>query len=483
LKENKLYIGGDFLDSQLLWIIPIANQFCEQKKINSICFQKKLSKKIINNKIISLILKKYKINYLTHNSYGNTFKRITLLRFVPKALVDAITFNKKDLLNKDISWKKIQKLHAIWDQARRMSKDKQLTPSFTSIFLSCIIQCKFENLANKAIKNGINFFFLGHAVYGHRSFLAQVNKKGSNIFIHKNTSFYKQYFNLDNAWNFISKKNFNFMLRNISKDKINRYFLNRSKGKGRYLDSRIAANIKNNQNAIYENVIFLHIFRDSPYTYIDRKRIFIDYYDWVFFTLNTIKNTNNKWLIKFHPSYSRWGEKQDLIVKEILKKLDLSNAKNLFFDNKKISNNQIYDSAKKIVTFSGTSHIEAVANKIKPITISETMLSNFKSSLVLKPKSINEYKKLLLKNNDSDIFKATFNEVNLAKSLIYLRENALKIDKDIGGFHVFSKDKSNIINKDFDLVLKKLHSNKDYLSKLGNFLAKNNYLVSYPFLK
>lgn len=159
MKENKLYIGGDFLDSQLLWIIPIANQFCEQKKINSICFQKKLSKKIINNKIISLILKKYKINYLTHNSYGNTFKRITLLRFVPKALVDAITFNKKDLLNKDISWKKIQKLHAIWDQARRMSKDKQLTPSFTSIFLSCIIQCKFENLANKAIKNGINFFF------------------------------------------------------------------------------------------------------------------------------------------------------------------------------------------------------------------------------------------------------------------------------------------------------------------------------------
>ena len=75
---------------------------------------------------------------------------------------------------------------------------------------------------------------LGHAVYGNISFLAQVNKKGSNIFINKNTSFYKQYFNFDNAWNFISKKNFNFMLRNISKDKINRYFLNRTKGKGRY---------------------------------------------------------------------------------------------------------------------------------------------------------------------------------------------------------------------------------------------------------
>ena len=54
----------------------------------------------------------------------------------------------------------------------------------------------------------------------------------------------------------------------------------------------------------------LHIFKDSPFTNIDRNRIFADYYVWVLETLKIISQSKEKWVIRKHPSADRWGEDQ-----------------------------------------------------------------------------------------------------------------------------------------------------------------------------
>ena len=65
-------------------------------------------------------------------------------------------------------------------------------------------------------------------------------------------------------------------------------------GRPKYLEAKIATNIKNKKNFDVnqkENVIMLHIFKDSPFTNIDRTRIFADYYSWVKTTLQIISKS------------------------------------------------------------------------------------------------------------------------------------------------------------------------------------------------
>ena len=57
-------------------------------------------------------------------------------------------------------------------------------------------------------------------------------------------------------------------------------------------------------------MIFLHVFKDSPYSCIDKKRIFGDYFDWFVSTLRIIGSPNEEWQIRIHPSSKKWGEDQ-----------------------------------------------------------------------------------------------------------------------------------------------------------------------------
>ena len=57
------------------------------------------------------------------------------------------------------------------------------------------------------------------------------------------------------------------------------------------MEARNASRIKDKKNDILENVIMLHVFRDSPFTNLDRSRIFSDYYTWVVETLKIVENS------------------------------------------------------------------------------------------------------------------------------------------------------------------------------------------------
>ena len=46
--EKNIYVGSGFIDSQLLWIIPLIHGYCK-KNIQTIIFESKLSKKVLDN--------------------------------------------------------------------------------------------------------------------------------------------------------------------------------------------------------------------------------------------------------------------------------------------------------------------------------------------------------------------------------------------------------------------------------------------------
>ena len=45
--NKKIYVGGGFLESQLIWILPILNSYCKKKNIKTIIFEHQLSNKFI----------------------------------------------------------------------------------------------------------------------------------------------------------------------------------------------------------------------------------------------------------------------------------------------------------------------------------------------------------------------------------------------------------------------------------------------------
>ena len=67
------------------------------------------------------------------------------------------------------------------------------------------------------------------------------------------------------------------------------------RGKAKYLEAKIASKIRNKDKNYKRlkktNVLMLHIFKDSPFTNIDRNRIFADYYIWVVETLKIISKS------------------------------------------------------------------------------------------------------------------------------------------------------------------------------------------------
>ena len=474
--SKTLYVGEGFIDSQLLWLIPILHGYCKKKKINCLFFDKKISDKVLNNKIITSILKQYKIFYLNSLPLIYSNKYFFLLTFgfivIFKSLLNAFLLKREKIICKD--WFKSQLRHAVWDTSILKSKDGQTTPDFIKLFISYIQCYRKIILSNYLIKKlKIKDFFIAHTVYASRAFLANLRKFNTNIFCHSGFTIYKQSANKDSSWCFIDAKQLKKIKKKITQRDIEAYWKRRSLGKGNYEDSRIAARIKNISERNYKNVVFLHIFRDSPFADIDRNRIFEDYIIWVKKTLQIVKNSKEEWIFRYHPSYKKWGEDQKIAVKQILKDT-FNNAvpKNIKFESNLNSNNFVYNSAKRIVTFNGTSHLEAVANGIKPIIISETMLSFLNKKLVIKPNSVDQYCNMLLTKSSDDIFKIKKKkDINYAKKLIFLRENVLKFENDIGGLHIFQNDSKQRKLIDFRNTEKNLASIKKFLLRNGELLV------------
>ena len=147
-----------------------------------------------------------------------------------------------------------------------------------------------------------------------------------------------------------------------------------------------------------------------------------------------------------------------------------------FIEN--ISNLSIFKNLSKLITFSGTSGLEAIAYGIKPICISRIL---HQSSILNKqylPRSTNVYDSLIFKK--PDFFKLSSKRYkDEAKKLIYIRENVLTLNQILPQKYLRG-DSIKYQNKQFNKMRNDISNNLKYLNIL-EFIAKKQIFLSKEF--
>lgn len=479
--KKKLFINNDFTVSQLIWIIPIIDGFCVKNKISKIIFSTKLPSNIIHLKHVKIFLNKYSIEVI---KYEPKFKKYlnTFLMLIKNFLFLKKIFLKSPLQNKN-NWFDLQIDHSIWDYTNILMKDDNLNRNFVLRCFSILVCLDKIRLGNYLVYKKVTHAFIGHSVYSSRALMAVLRKNKIQIFNQANFNLYRQYHNEDKFWSEIKKESFN-KLKDLNLLKLsNKYWKKRIIGKGNYKDSQLALYNVKRYKIKEKNFIFLHIFKDSPFNVIDKKRIFDDYFHWFIETIKIINHSDEKWYIKFHPSYKLWGENQKKIINFLLKKNNIILNKNITIQNKKLSNYDIFKNAKRVVTFSGTPHLEIASFGIKPIIISKSTLESYDKNKILKPKTLKHYEKLLLINSDSRVFKLNNIDKYIARKLLFIRENIFTLKEDLNLFNTYRSDNKNKINQEIKKAKETTVKNYNNLFLLGKNLNKLNRTISFNYMK
>ena len=62
--KKSVYLGGGFIDSQLLWTLQIICSFCKSKNISVIIFDKEISDKVLKNHQIKKLFSNFNLVFL-----------------------------------------------------------------------------------------------------------------------------------------------------------------------------------------------------------------------------------------------------------------------------------------------------------------------------------------------------------------------------------------------------------------------------------
>ncbi len=478
MKKKSIFIGGAFREHQILYMIPIIDGICEQKKISTIIFEKRLSKSISKIPFVKKFISSREILYLKDLNEKNFFYLNIIQKIIYSLFIIFVSFfvNRNLLLNKKHSWFKNQFFHSIWDTCIIFNKESLSKFELKSRIITALqLSQKILDINNIKKKNTC-YAIIQHTVYADRFLFALLRKKNIETYVQTKHVLMKQDLKKDFGFKHLDKNIFKDSYKYINEKIISYYWLNILKGKSKYLEARIAGNIKSSKNKILlqkkENVIMLHIFKDSPFTNIDRTRVYSDYYIWILETLKIIKDSNEKWVIRKHPSSDRWGENQAKIVGKIFKKVFGNNIpKHITYEDNRKSNLMQFKIAKRVVTFSGNSHLEAACFGIRPIIISNTTLCNFNKNLFYKPKSNQQYRKLLLSGKDSN-FLISKKRINQCKRMLYLIHNVINYGEDINSYHVFRNDPQRIFKILYKNILFKLNKNYRNMYDIGYHIGK-----------
>ncbi len=492
MSNKKIYVSG-FDDAQLVITFNLVTQYCTKNNITDVILDSD-----INN--ISPLLRRSK-EYKEFKSKFNIikFKEVKkknlgklffylILNFF-EIIKISINLNRKKLLEKKLNWFDCQINHSIWDSCYLFQNENKLMPSLISKFYySTVI---FSHIFYAKVLKSLNVktAFMGHLVYASKAKIAQFRKDKIKIIGHTSESYFELNSKKDMMWTIIDKDHIKHLNKKLLEKYTYKYWSKRLKGYGLGEDTRIASKSSNKfEPQDYKNIMMLHIFKDSPFNYIDRERIFSDYYEWVEKTLEIMCDSNERWIVRSHPNATRWGEDSEKIFKLIYDKvcLKMQRKPNIFLDKKKISNIDIFKSANKIVTFSGTPHIEAVCFGSKTIIISDVTLSVISKNLVLKPKNLSEYKNLILNKQNKYKFKSNKLESDFAKKILFITENTLSFQKQLNQRLIYRNDKNIKLIRNLNqniLMLKKkdiklkLYNSFDYLD------TKFKRTFSWEYLK
>lgn len=464
MSKKSVFLGGALSESQYLFTLPIVAGYCKSKKIDKIILEKNLTTKVKNNKIIKDIIKDFKIENLEFKQK----KFFQVLRIIFFQLHKIIYFIYKIFFFKpDKDFLTNQYCHAIWDTALRMMRDNQTKPNLTQILEAIIRILNASYFSKKIIDKKCYAAFMGHNVYTHKVVVSELVNAKVNVYCQVMYSYFKKDLK-ESFWGTVTIEE----LKKISnRNEVKKYYKQKTIGRGNYEDSNLAARKKNQKRkkiAFPKNVVFLHIFRDSPFGIVDNSRIFKDYFEWIKSTIKIINKSNEKWLFKIHPSVKRWGEDSEKILNNLLDQY-CYRKKNIIIDNGTFSNFDIFKHSERIVTFNGTSHIESIASGLKPIIISDCSMTSLDKKLFYKPKNLKEYENLLIKKNNFKIYSKE--KMLFAQKVIYFIENFKSFGKDLKIKQTYANDSKKIIDEEYSIINKKLKKNLKYFNFLGKRLA------------
>ena len=237
--NNKVFVDSGFIESQILWILPIIDGYCTKLGLKKIIFQKELSSKLKENIYVKNFLMKYEIEYLEKKKFKFIYKIFILLITATVFPYYFFILNRKTIL-KEKNWFKSQVFHALWDTSLSLGRDGDLKPSLINLFKSSyLINYNLILVFKLKKKYSIHSSFLSHSVYQGRIFLA-VLRKFSNVFCQSAFNFYKQPENYDESWSILKdENNMNKILSEISNEDSEKYWNRRLLGKGKVYESNI----------------------------------------------------------------------------------------------------------------------------------------------------------------------------------------------------------------------------------------------------
>lgn len=463
------------MDSQLLFVIPFVDGYAKERHIDTLIFDRPLSPQLKSHPIIQSILNKY--NIVEQRIHQGLTKYIFLIypavMLLKPAMELARRTSREGLLD-SAPWHESQLRHAVWDQTLQAVSDGTINLPLLKRLKAALLVLMSVKKAQKLIaKHGTVAAVIGHTVYAGRGLLAQLRQNNIDVIAHAGNVFHRTHADKDVSYLSLPRLEWDLLGKVIEKSSVDRYWNGRIGGKSSYSDAELAAKgMRPISNVTPKNVIFLHIFRDSPFNHIDRSRIFSDYTHWIEQTLIILKESKETWLIKTHPSASRWGESQMDWLFSIGRYVFGKNwPKHIKIDENGYSNIDLILNAKRILTYKGTVHLEAACIGIRPIVISDVTLSSYDYESVLKPETLAEYSWLLLCPETSNCFRLDATQIENAKRLLYIREEVLSFARNVRSIPIYRGDPKNIFIAKYDSIAKNLERNVHALATIGKSMA------------
>lgn len=380
--------------------------------------------------------------------------------------------NRKTLLLR-LPWYFYQVLHAIWDTATLQASDSQLEPSYRqklSATYQCFVQYYYARVHQH---NGVKAAILGHKVYSTRLLKLALEDLGIPVFFHSGGVIYKSDGLSEISNKSRSRQQWLTAFPPPPPRIVMSYITDRHRGTGNYFDSSLAAQETSQSLQVAPNQVFLHVFRDSPFYQLDPERIYADYTQWFMSTISLLSCSDEEWDIRVHPSSMLWGEDVNLRISSILAKAPLPPNCRLLQPNS-ISNLRVFKNARRILTFNGTSALEAATFGRKPITISTSALSSYDKTLCFKPTNTHAYRDLLLCPSTSNRFSLSSDQTYLAKELQYIIDNLQSLSPLVGHLPIFRKSPTQVLADDYNAVVRSIQSSPELVSHLhsiGNLLS------------
>ena len=477
--KKSIYVGNGFLESQLLFVIPFVAGYAKEKGINRIIFEESLSSKLRGIREIADILRLFIVVEIDRK-YSRKYRIKNLItKFLIAGSVLLPSFrlahaSSRNGLLENVCWYDSQLRHAVWDHALQQVKDGSLQLSFGGRLRAAASVYLAVKKARHLVKTeGVCAAVLGHTVYAGRGLIAELRKNNVDCVAHAANVFHRLHLNRDTAWSLMSAAEWTAAMSIVKNQDFERFWQKRKRGESSNIESVNASRgSRIVSTSTPKNVIFLHVFRDSPFNYIDRDRIFADYVQWVEQTLKFIASSDESWLIKSHPSSARWGENQEVWLTSIGNKVFGNHwPDHISIDYSEYSNINLLKHINRFVTYSGTVHLEAACFGIKPIVISNVSLASFDTSLVLKPKDLNEYKSFLMEDSGISKFELPPTAQLIAIRLLYIREELLKFQREIGSSPIFRGDTKAAFEIEFNSVSAHVKESVPAFLRAGSLIA------------